>query len=284
MAEETLDVQQGDQQVAEPAVEQAAAPSEQLTQEQVLAMLEDVKVEAKREAALLSEEAFRRSQSKIDQDIARERASWQSQYETLRSTYGEFAIAQGADPDALETLNRQTQTEVRMKELQAEAQAYRELKAQTEAEQAKRDQIRRTCAKYKIDLSHPRLVTDQTFEDFAESVLDIRAQRLERREKDAEREAKKQDLETLREAGGLDVTGGGAAMAAPAWSTAQLAPDSEESLIAGRIIHHFNRPMTVEELGQKTKKALQIMKSDPRFTDNPAGAAKRVYEMETFGH
>lgn len=275
MAEELLEANQD---VVEDVVAVEEAPSEQLTQEQVLAMIEDVKAEAKMEAARQAEEAFTRSQSLIDKNIARERATWQSQYETLQSRYGEFAIAQGADPDALETLDRQTKTEVEMQELRRQAQAYQELKAQTEAEKERAAFILEQCRKYKIDPSDPRLNKSDPYA-FVESILVVQNERLARRTKDAEREDKKKDLEALREAGNLDVTGGGAAMAPPAWSTASLMPGSEESAISGHIMHYFGT-LKPEELGQKIQKVQQLMKSDPRWAGKPKATARRVWDME----
>lgn len=273
MAEELLEANQD---VVADVVAAEDAPSEQLTQEQVLAMIEDVKAEAKMEAARQAEEAFTRSQSLIDKNIARERADWQSQYESLQGRYGEFAIAQGADPDALETLNRQTRTEVEMQELRRQAQAYQELKAQTEAEKERAAFIQEQCRKYKIDPSDPRLNKSDPYA-FVESILVVQNDRLARRTKDAEREAKKQDLVTKVDAGALDVTGGGAAMAPPAWSTAQLVVGSDESVIAGHLMHYFST-LKPEELGQKILKVQQLTKQDPRLSYKEA--ARRVWGME----
>ena len=277
MAEDSLEANLDNPEVVE--TEPEGAPSEQLTQEQVLTMIEDVKAEAKMEAARQAEEAFTRSQSLIDKNIARERATWQQQYDTLQGRYGEFAIAQGADPDALETLHRQTRTEVEMQELRRQAQAYQELKAQTEAERERNDFILEQCRKYKIDPSDPRLNKSDPYA-FVESILVVQNDRLARRTKDAEREDKKKDLEALREAGALDVTGGGAAMAPAAWSTAQLVAGSDESAIAGHVMHYFEN-LSVAELGQKILKVQQLMKQEPRLA--PKEAARRVYDMETLG-
>ncbi len=277
MADELLDANQD---VVEDVVAAEEAPSEveQLTQAEVLALIEDVKAEAKREATALSEDAFRRSQSKIDQDIARERATWTQQYENLQGRYSEFAIAQGADPDALETLNRQTRTERKMQELQVQASAYQELKAQTEAERERNDFILEQCRKYKLDPNDERLNKSDPYA-FVESILVVQNERLARRTKDAEREGKKKDLEALQEAGGLDVTGGGAAMAAPAWSTSKLVVGSEESAIAGHIMHYFKQ-LAEADLGQKIQKVQELMKSDPRWAGKPKAAARRVWDMK----
>ncbi len=283
MAKQELDVQQGDPPVAEPVVEpipaEAASTEETFTKEDVQAMIAEAQVAATRDA---SEEAFRRAQSKIDQDTARLAQAQSDQYAAFVDRYGKALTEHGAEPEIVEGLAKQTRTEIARQQELRELEDLRKYKASTEADQARRDYVVQQCTTYKIDQSDKRLDTSSP-EAFNGSILQILADRLERRDRDAEREQKKKDLEALQAAGGLDVTGGGAAMAAAAWSTDKLALHSVESTISEYIMHDFNKPMTVAELGQRTQKAMQLMKSDPALANNPRKAAKRVYEMETFG-
>ena len=77
MADTSLTSKQDDQSVAASTQE---ISSEEAKDQDILTMIE----EAKREA---EERAFRRAQSKIDQDIARERQTWQAQYGNLLGRY-----------------------------------------------------------------------------------------------------------------------------------------------------------------------------------------------------
>ena len=277
MADELLDANQDV--VVDDVVAAEEAPSEvveQLTQTEVLAMIEDVKVEAKREAKAQAEDAFRRSQSKIDQDIARQQQTTATQVETLMTQYGAALAEHGADADTIEGLQRQTQASITRSQEHQELTSLRQYKADAEANLEIEKQIQEVLSRYKIDRSHPELNFDSQTA-FYDSVYVIRDGRLERRLKDAERSDKKQDLEALREAGGLDVTGGGAAMASPAWSTDKLVAGSEESVIAGHVVHFFKN-LTVEQLGQKILKVQQLMKLEPRLA--PKDAARRVWDME----
>lgn len=151
--------------------------------------------------------------------------------------------------------------------------------AEMESGQERENYIKQVCADYKIDRYHKGLKLDTNQSDFDRSVLDILAQRLERQDRDAARADKKKDLEALREAGGLDVTGGGAAMAPPAWSTSKLVAGSEESAIAGHIMHYYGT-LESEKLGQKIQKVQELMKSDPRWAGKLKAAARRVWDME----
>ena len=254
----------------------AAAPSETFTKDEVLAQIEQAKEEAIRRA---TQDAFRQSQAKTDKDIARVQADTRSQYTTLMERYNRALLEHGAEPEAIEGLQRQTQTDLEMQELRQKAGAYEHLKAQIEADQAKEDYIKQVCADYKIDRYHTDLKADLDQSTFDRSVLDILARRLERQEKDAQRETKKQGLEHLQAAGALDVTGGGAAMAPPAWSTSKLVAGSQESIIAGHLIHYFGT-LAPAELGQKILKTQQLMKSEPRLAGQLKDAARRVWEQE----
>lgn len=276
MAEEQLDVQQGDQQVAEPAVKPAAAPSETFTKDEVLAQIEQAKEEAIRRA---TQDAFRQSQAKTDKDIARIQQATQSQLEALMERTGRVLAEHGAEPETIEGLRRQTQTDLEMTELRRQAQAYQELRSQTEAEAEREKFIAEQCRKYNVSPYDERLNRTDPYA-FADSILVIREDRLTRQAKDQERKGKQEDLERLAQAGALDVTGGGAAMAPPAWSTAKLIPGSQESIISEHIMHYFKN-LTQAELGQKIQKVQQLMKLEPLLTGKLKEAARRVYDMET---
>ena len=277
MANEQLDVQLSDQQVAEPVAPPAAAPSkETFTKDEVLAQIEQAKEEAIRRA---TQDAFRQSQAKTDKDIARIQQATQSQLEALMERTGRVLADHGAEPETIEGLRRQTQTDLEMQELRRKAQAYEELRSQTEAEQERERFIAEQCRKYNVSPYDERLNRTDPYA-FADSILAIREERLARQAKDQERKDKQQDLERLAQAGALDVTGGGAAMAPPAWSTSKLVAGSQESIIAGHLIHYFGT-LKPEELGQKILKTQQLMKSEPRLAGQLKDAARRVYDMES---
>lgn len=278
MANELLDTNQDVPEDVGAAEETSS--KEELSQDEILAMIEKTRAEAKTEAREQAEAAFTRSQSLIDKNIARERATWQSQYQSLQERYESALAKYGADPGDLEALHRQTQTEMEMQELRNQARAYQELKAQTEAERGREAFVREKCREYNIGPDDERLDQSDPYA-FVESILLIQSERLARRAKDAAREEKKKDLEALKEAGGLDVTGGGAAMAPPAWSTANLILGSEESAISEHIIHYYEN-LTVEELGQKISKVQQLIKQEPRLSLKEA--SRRVHDMEKTGH
>lgn len=277
MAEDSLEPKQDIPEDVKPVVPPAAAPSETFTKDEVLAQIEQAKEEAIRRA---TQDAFRQSQAKTDKDIARVQADTRSQYTTLMERYNRALLEHGAEPEAIEGLQRQTQTDLEMQELRQKAGAYEHLKAQIEADQAKEDYIKQVCADYKIDRYHTDLKTDADQSTFDRSVLDILARRLERQDKDAQRGTKKQDLERLQQAGALDVTGGGAAMAHPARSISELVPGSEESAIAGYLMHYY-QTLKTDDLWPRILKVQQLMKNEPRLQGQLKEAARRVWDQET---
>lgn len=103
MAEEQLDVQQGDQEVAEPVVA-AAASEDTFTREEFLAQIEDVRAEARKEAAQQAEAAFTRSQSLIDKNTARVQQETRAQLEILMGRTGKVLAEHGAEPETIEDL------------------------------------------------------------------------------------------------------------------------------------------------------------------------------------
>ncbi|MBC8445807.1 MAG: hypothetical protein H8D74_01270 [Chloroflexi bacterium] len=271
MAEESLETNLDNQEVVE--AEATGVPSKkELSQDDILAMIEQARADAKREARAQAEEAFTRSQSLIDKNIARERQETQSQYTALTERYTQALAEHGAEPATIEGLQRQTRTEMEIQELRQKAQQYDVLRAEREAEQAKEETISQTCAEYNIDRYHKDLDTSSP-QALNRSVLAILANRIKRQERDSERD----NLKRLTQAGALDVTGGGAAMAPAAWSTAKLVPGSEESIIAGHVMHYFQN-LTAAELGQKIQKAQQLMKAEPRLTAKEAARRMRSTE------
>ena len=273
MAEEMLDANQDVSVTGDVEAAEAQPSKEEFNSEKVLAMINEAKTAAIAEA---EQRAFARSQSLIDKNIARTEQNWQAQYQTLQQRYEKTMADQGVEPEVLEQLRHQTQSDMEVQELRRKAQAYEELRAQTEANESRRNYIEAQCAKYNISSTDTRLNTTDP-EAFADSILAIREARLERQAKEAERKGKQDGLANLRDAGALDVTGGGSAMAAPAWSTTRLVPGSEESVIAGHVIHYY-RTIKPEELGQKIAKVQQLMKADP--TLKAQDAARRVHDLE----
>ena len=271
MAEELLDTNQGVQEDA-GAVEETSSEKKTFSQDEILAKIEGARAAAKVEA----EAAFTRSQSLVDKNIARIQQATQSQLEALMERTGRVLAEHGAEPETIEGLRRQTQTDLEMTELRRQAQAYQELRSQTEAEQEREKFIAEQCRKYNVSPYDERLNRTDPYA-FADSILAIREERLARQAKDQDRKGKQEDLERLAQAGALDVTGGGAAMAAPAWSTSKLVLGSDEFAISEELLRKFAH-LTPAEMGRLIMKTQQLMKQEPNLP--PRQAAQRVAMQE----
>lgn len=275
MAEENLEANLDDQEVIETDGDKGA-PSGALTREEFEAILAERIEAAKREA---TDTAFRQAQGKVDKDIARVQEQQRQQIDAIQQWYLDALAKYGAEPEELEGLRNQTQEKLHRQQEIQELQALRKYRAETEAERQRRDYIGRMCKKYGVALNDPNL-DDSSPEAFMASLLDIQAKRLERQVKGKAQTDKKQNLAKLADAGALDVTGGGAAMAPPSWSVTKLVPGSDESTIAGHIMHYYGA-LSEADLGERIRRAQELMKNEPRLKGKLKEAARRVHDAET---
>lgn len=68
-------------------------------------------------------------------------------------------------------------------------------------------------------------------------------------------------------------------MAPAARSISELVPGSEESAIAGHLVHYY-RTVPTDGLWPRILKVQQLMKLEPRLQGQLKEAARRVHDME----
>jgi len=274
MADKTnLTPKTSDTSVATPA---QAAPSGD--QQDILALIEEAKTTAIREAEAKAESAFRRAQSKIDQDLARERQRWDQQQGNLLGRYRAALADHGAGAETLEELDRETAQALELQELRDKATRYDQLQAQVEAERAKKEYIDRTCEALGINPYDSRLHRDATSPDeFLVSALSIFREQFTQTTQDAGNEQKKARLQQLQQAGGLDVVGGGGAMTPPTWTTDDLDITSADPAITRTLLKYMGK-LSVEEMGRLLAKVKELMKNNANL--RPEEAARAVAQRE----
>jgi hypothetical protein len=275
MADKNLTPKQGDTLVATP---DKAAPSGE--QQDILALIEEAKAAAIKEAENKAEAAFRKAQSKIDQDLARERQLRQSQQDVLLGRYRQALADHGAGAETLEELDRETAQAMELQELREKANRYDELQTQIEAQKAKEEYIRRTCESLGINPHDSRLRRDATSPDeFLISALAIFREQFAQTTQEAGNEAKRKRLEQLQQAGNLDVVGGSTGMTPPAWTTSMLDITSADPAITRTLLKYMGK-LTQEEMGRLLAKTKEHMKNNPNLR---AEEAARMIAMKELG-
>jgi len=279
MADEQLDVQLGDQQVAGPVALPAAAPSVALTEEKVQALITEATERAAREG---EERALRQSQSLVDKAEARIDRRWQDRVGKLLTPYEQALQEHGAEPGDVEALRTKTRGDLEVQELKSQVAQYRERDAQRESEYQKERSIRQMCEPLGMNPYDPRLQEARNAaspDEFLKQALVLWKEDQLGTAKATTEQQRRQVLEAQQAAGELDVTGGGAAMVPAAWSVSSLIPGSEESIISEHLMHYF-KTLSEADMGQKILKVQQLMKSDPRLAGRLKETARRVWDME----
>lgn len=265
---------------AAPAIEAEGAPSEQLSEDQVLTMIREAQEQAIRE---VEEKALRQAQSLVDKTEARMDKQWQRRFGSLLAPYEEALAERGVEPGELEDLRKKTQSDLEVQELKAEIQRYKERDAQRDAELAKEKYIRQTCTQLGLNSYDPRLKRDAASPDeFLASAMGAWQEDQTKALKATKTGQQRERLEAQVAAGALDVVGGGPAMAPPAWSTSKLVAGTDESAISGHLIHYFGT-LKPEEMGRLIRKTQELIKQDPRFEGKLKEAARRIHDQETLG-
>ena len=272
MAEEGLEQNQGNQEAVATAPATAGeAPSEALTKEAVLSMIQQARTEAE-------ERALRQAQSLVDKATARTDQKWARKFDGFVAPYEQALKEMDADPEQLKAMRAHSERDWELEEAKGKLREFEELEKQRQVEAERETYIRYQLDKYNIPRNHPKL--DMTSADtFLDSVYTIRLERETERLKTTNTDVKRQDLERLQQAGALDVTGGGAAMAQAAWSTSKLVLGSDESIISGHLMHYYGS-LKPEELGQKIAKVMQLIKQEPTLQGKLKEAARRVHDSE----
>ena len=266
-----------DEVVEEPKQEELA-PSEEAQEEEkkelpedILRLIEEAKAAAIREA---EERAFRRAQSKIDQDVARTRKAVESQLKSLQQYY-EALLAEHLEPEELEAVRRQTREVSERATLMQELEELRAYRAQMEAERQREEYIKSVCKEFGVNRYDPRL-DESSPEAFLSSVARIVREDLAKATTAKKRAEKREQLTRLKEAGALDVVGGTQGMAAAPFDWATLRPFSDESIIAEELLRKLEK-VKPDELGRLIEKTKQYMKKHKLPAKE---AAQRIAMME----
>lgn len=265
---------------AEAPVAPEGAPSEALTEDQVSSMIAAAQEQAIRE---VEEKALRQAQSLSDKTEARLDKKWRRDLGSALAPYEEALAERGAEPGELEDLRKYTEEQLEVRRLKSEIERYKRRDEQQQAQLDKEKFIAQTCAQFGLNPFDPRLKRDAPSPDeFLTSAMaawqEDQTKGLKATKTDKERER----LEAQVAAGALDVTGGGAAMSPPAWSTSKLVAGSDESIISSHIIHYFGSTKP-EEMGRLLRKTQELMKHDPKFKGRLKESVRRIYDQETLG-